>query len=324
MSALSWYPVSTVSPYSHARYALAEALRRSLIRPGATVLVPEFICRDVLASLHAVEARPTYYAVDADLRPIGLLDHPPAHAALAVDYFGIPQDMEPFLELRNRDGTVIIEDNAHGLLGRDPNGRLLGTRGDFGLLSMRKTFHLPDGAALLDNRPDAPIGSWDCASGRRGALRRRVAQLDRTTGLPLMSSARAIVRLARRSIGRPALPTADGDETQLPGDPMISCSALRALSQLSPEHEAERRRRLLIDVTTAIDTMSGIEPLAHRFGPLAVPYGLPFRATVDGATAVGRRVRRYHVTVMPWPDLPRAIAPNAPGHYCDVWLANFI
>jgi hypothetical protein len=324
LSVLNRYSGSSVSTFSHARHALDEALRRSGIRPGANVLIPGFICRDVLSSLHSVGAQPVFYAVDTELRPINLFDHSRAHAILAVNYFGIPQEMEPFLELRDREGTIVIEDNAHGLLGRDPNGRLLGTRGDFGLLSMRKTFHLPDGAALLDNRPSAPTGSQECVPGHRASLRRRVARVDRATGLPLMSGARSIVRLARRTMGRSPLPSSGvDDETRLPDEPRISCAALRVLERIDPEREVRRRRNLLAEVGSVIDSL-GIESLSHRFGTLSAPYGVPFRASAVDAAKIRRLVRRYHVTVMPWPDLPHAIAHDAPEHYRDLWLANFI
>lgn len=324
MSALDPYTGIPLTTFSHARHALVEGLLRSQVPRGSVVLVPGFVCRDVLASIHAVGARAEFYDVDRDLYPIDLDRHRSAHAVLAVDYFGIPQEMAPFLELRDRDGTVVIEDNAHGLFGRDPAGCLLGTRGDFGLLSMRKTFHLPDGAALLDNRPGAAAGGTQCSPGRRGSLRRRVARLDRATGLPLMSGARSIVQITRRAIGRTPLPSSNvEDEVRLPDGRLISCAALRTLERIDPEGESQRRRRLLTDVGAVIDSL-GLESFTRRFGPLTVPYGIPFRATPDTAAKVARAVRGYHVHVMSWPDLPAAIAVDAPDHYRDVWLANFI
>jgi len=324
MSVLAPYSGTSLTTFSHARHALVEALRRAETPQGAIVLVPGFICRDVLASIHAVGARAVFYAVDPELRPVDLDRHPTAHSVLAVDYFGISQDMDPFFDLRDRDDTIVIEDNAHGLLGRDPDARLLGTRGDFGLLSMRKTFHLPDGAALLDNRPNATAGSRECVPGRRTSLRRRVARVDRATGLPLMSGARSLARLTRRAMGRASLPSSGvDDEVRLPDEPRISCAALRALERIDPEREAHRRRQLLTEVGSVLDSL-GIESFAHRFGPLAAPYGIPFRATAVDAAKVARLVRRYHVHVMSWPDLPAAVAPDAPDHYRDVWLANFI
>ena len=68
-----------------------------------------------------------------------------------IDYFGFSQDSRPFEEYKKKYISIIIEDNAHGFLSKDKHGVLLGTRGDIGLLSNRKTIFLPNGGALLVN-----------------------------------------------------------------------------------------------------------------------------------------------------------------------------
>src|SRR5581483_6103533 len=129
--------------------APVEALRAARIKGGDAVLLPEFICRDVLASLHAVGADAVWYPVSSDLLPASSpATWPQARALLAVNYFGFPQDFEPFRAYAARTGAVLIEDNAHGFLSRDQTGRWLGTRGCAGLFSIRKSLPVPDGAAL--------------------------------------------------------------------------------------------------------------------------------------------------------------------------------
>ena len=151
--------------FAYGRHALAAALQAAGTGAGDRVLLPAFICREVLSAVHAVGARPAYYAVD---RALGLAEAaaalPPARAIVAVDYFGFAQDLTPFAAYCARSGAVLIEDNAHGLFSRDDAGRMLGTRGDLGLFSIRKTLAAPDGAALVFNKaghapPQLPFDS---------------------------------------------------------------------------------------------------------------------------------------------------------------------
>jgi len=139
--------------YSLARYALLDALRIIKVRAGEKILVPRFICRDVLAPIHMLGAIPLFYEVHKDLSPVGFPTSQGVKAVLAVHYFGFPQNLDPFREYCQKSGAVLIEDNAHGLLSRNADGKLLGTLGDFGICSMRKTLVMPNGGMLLINNP---------------------------------------------------------------------------------------------------------------------------------------------------------------------------
>src|SRR3569623_1184814 len=136
--------------YSLARHALVAGLRLYGIGQGDKVLLPEFICRDVLGALAAVGAQPVWYPVGPDLQPSRApSEWPDARAVLAVNYFGFPQPLDPFRDYAAKQGAVLIEDNAHGFLSRDESGHWLGTRGDLGISSLRKTLLMSDGAMLM-------------------------------------------------------------------------------------------------------------------------------------------------------------------------------
>ena len=145
------YKTAALRLYGHGRQAFAEALLLSGAA-GGRVLLPSFICRDLLASVAAAGAKPSFYGVKPDLTPDEDPSRwPDAHAVLAVDYFGFPQDLTPFQAYARRCGAALIEDAAHALFSRDAAGRLLGTRAPLGILSLRKSLPLPDGGALLVN-----------------------------------------------------------------------------------------------------------------------------------------------------------------------------
>lgn len=64
-----------------------------------------------------------------------------------VHYFGQPQDIKKFQTLCNKHKILLIEDNAHGF-GGNYNGNELGTYGDIGISSPRKTINIASGGVL--------------------------------------------------------------------------------------------------------------------------------------------------------------------------------
>lgn len=318
------YAPAHVTHWSLARHALVAALRSSGAVDGATVLLPSFVCRDLLGAVAAAGARHAYYDVDERLRPLDLPVG--ARAVIAVDYFGFAAPIEPFRALCADTGAALIEDNAHGLLSRDADGALLGTRGDLGILSMRKTLRLADGGALLDCRSRAAHDEPPCdpSTGQGGAaLRAAVASVERRTGLPVMSAMRAGVRTVRRAAGRPEVPVSgDEDELRVPGSPAISCSSLDRLSRADAPAEAERRRDLWRAVTADLDGVRGVRLIHDGLPDGTVPYGVAVHADRDDV--VRAVARRHRATAMSWPALPADVATRAPAHYRDVRLVNFL
>ena len=109
-----WQPAfvgaGQVRYYSLARHALVEALRLAGVRERSRVLLPEYLCRDLMAPLHLLGAVPCWYPVASDMTPATApADWPLVDVVLAVDYFGFPQDLAPFQAYAERTGAVVIE-----------------------------------------------------------------------------------------------------------------------------------------------------------------------------------------------------------------------
>jgi len=68
-----------------------------------------------------------------------------------VHYFGFPQNINKFQELTTKKSWFLIEDNAHGH-GGYYNNELLGTFGDIGISSPRKSLRLNSGGILYINK----------------------------------------------------------------------------------------------------------------------------------------------------------------------------
>lgn len=320
----SLYAPSAARFYGFGRHALADALRLAGA-PGGRVLLPSFICRDLLASAAAVGAEPAFYAVGPDLAPAEDPGRWPAAAAvLAVDYFGFPQDLAPFQAYARRTGATLIEDAAHALFSRDAAGRLLGTRAPLGILSPRKSLPLPNGGALLVGEPRLaarvpPQVPFAPAAGRRAALKSAARPLLALAGARAAHAGLSALRALRGATDAHTLDP--GSERVLPV-PAVPCAELgRPLACADPAVEASRRRALW-SFCGGIARRAGLAPVFAFLPEGVVPYGYAFRtnAPVEAAAPFSAEGLR----VLPWPDLPDAVRSAAPDHHRNVALVHFL
>lgn len=130
------------------------------LRPGDEVIVPAFTFVTSVNAFVLHGARPVF----VDVRPDTLnLDEtkleaavtPRTRAVVVVHYAGVGCEMDPILEIAERRGLTVIEDNAHGLFGRY-RGPNLGTFGSLATQSFHETknFSCGEGGALLINDPE--------------------------------------------------------------------------------------------------------------------------------------------------------------------------
>ena len=317
--------------YSFGRSALLAGLRLCDLRAGDAVLLPGYVCQEVLAAVAASGARAVFYGVNEALEPVpAWCDWPAARAVVAVNYFGFAQQLAPFRAWCAHHGAVLIEDNAHGWLGRDAAGAWLGLRGDLGIFSMRKTLRLIDGAALAVVRADLAARAPQQLPPRHAVMplgqhaERWLAELP--SAMPL-AWARAMRRAWRQWRTGSALPLAGvRAETDMPIDAAPHAGLQAALDALDAAAEGARRRALYQQVDARLAPF-GVTPLWRDLPPGTVPYGYAFRAGAlagHDLAALIKTVRRMGLDVFLWPALPLAIAPVAPQHYCDTWLVNFL
>lgn len=127
------------------------------VGPGDEVIVPSFT---FVSTINAFVLRGAW-PVFADIRPDTLnLDEarlealitPKTRAILPVHYAGVACAMDAIMEIANRRGVAVVEDNAHGLFATY-RGRQLGTFGATATQSFHETknFTCGEGGALLIN-----------------------------------------------------------------------------------------------------------------------------------------------------------------------------
>jgi dTDP-4-amino-4,6-dideoxygalactose transaminase len=127
------------------------------LQSGDEVVVPSFTFVSTVNAFVLHGARPVF----ADIRPDTLnmdetrlerLITPRTRAVVPVHYAGVGCEMDTILDIANRNGIAIVEDNAHGLLGKY-KGKCLGTFGCMATQSFHETknFTCGEGGALLIN-----------------------------------------------------------------------------------------------------------------------------------------------------------------------------
>ena len=147
--------------FSHARVALKYGLKSFNLSCEDVILIPDFICDVILQPLHDFGINYSFYSLNDDLTPNwGSVKKQltfNTKAILMIHYFGQSQNIDNFQNFCNKHNLLLIEDNAHGFGGLF-NGRELGTFGDIGINSPRKTLSLLSGGQLLlNNSEDSEI-----------------------------------------------------------------------------------------------------------------------------------------------------------------------
>jgi len=316
--------------YSYARFALLEALRIANVNEGDSVLMPGFICRDVLAPVHALRAIPVFYEVDRTLQPLLAKQHVSARAIIAVNYFGFPQQLGELQHLASQTGAILIEDNAHGYLSCDDNGTVLGQRTGLGFTSFRKTLRVVNGAFLDVDIQAFPRGAQlvePPTSTRRlpvgHQVRRAVGALQRVSGLPMLNIAREAIRAARNARGRPAIPQSNESETVMPSNSSIHESSLTVLSNINAQRESDRRRALYQTVAERLQAAQ----YSLVFASLprnVVPWCVPFTCSTDDLHRARRTLRGLGVEIFQWPDLPNTVRGCTPKFYSQVHIVSMM
>lgn len=127
------------------------------IQPGDEVIVPSFTFVSTVNAFVLRGARPVFIDVRPDTLNLdeSLLENlvtPRTKAIVPVHYAGVGCEMDAILEISERHGVPVIEDNALGLFGKY-KGKYLGTMGCMAAQSFHETKNVTcgEGGALLIN-----------------------------------------------------------------------------------------------------------------------------------------------------------------------------
>jgi len=131
--------------------ALKYGIKALNIEQGSEVLIPDFICDSVLHPFNDLNIQPVFYTIKQDMTPdwikLKKAVNKKTRTLLFTHYFRIPQQIEKFIDFSKQNNIRLIEDNAHSFPGKY-KGKTLGTFGDIGIISIRKTLPVYDGGWL--------------------------------------------------------------------------------------------------------------------------------------------------------------------------------
>jgi len=138
-------------------HALEMAAMLLDIQPGDEVIVPSFTFVSTPNAFVTRGAKPVFCDVrpdtlNLDETKLEALITPKTKAIVPVHYAGVGCEMDAILDIANRHGVAVVEDNAHGLFGKY-KGRWLGTFGGMATQSFHETKNITcgEGGALLIN-----------------------------------------------------------------------------------------------------------------------------------------------------------------------------
>src|SRR5687768_16121496 len=138
-----------------ARSLIYHLFRAMKIKPGESVLVPDYHHGNEVQAIEAAGAKLKFYRIDKNLRAdpaeIEKLCTPDVRALFAIHYIGWPTPLDELAKIAKQKHIPLVEDCALSLLVED-NGRPIGTTGDYSIFCLYKTLPVPNGGLLVQNR----------------------------------------------------------------------------------------------------------------------------------------------------------------------------
>jgi dTDP-4-amino-4,6-dideoxygalactose transaminase len=196
--------------FYRARNAIYHLFRElQAVTPSVTVLVPDYNSGNEVLALQAAGATLHFYRIGRDLQPdIDDIErlcklHDP-DVLYVIHYLGWPQPLSGLAALCRRRTMLLVEDCALSLLS-EPDGRPLGSIGDWSIFCLYKTLPVPNGALLVQNT--MPLGGLDRLRLRKAgaaSVLGRIAELlvQRVRGR--MDGIGTALQSAKRAVGRAA------------------------------------------------------------------------------------------------------------------------
>ena len=315
--------------FSFARFALLEIFNIINLKKDDKILLPSFICRDLLSPIFTKGVIPVFYDVNKKLNPISLPENRNIKAVIAVNYFGFPQNLKIFKDYCEKNKCVLIEDNAHGYLSRDENNILLGERGDFGIYSFRKTISISNIGMLsinnliyIKNTVQIPFSNSDISFKLK--TKSFFIQLQAMTKIKFVSYGENFLRFFKFiTQGNYIHPSNPEDEYLMPKNHPPKIKSLDYLKSINKSEEIKRRVSLFNFFREKLKHHN-IEPIFNELPLNSCPNGYPFYADSKTAEKIKNISRSAKgLNCIKWPDLPNSYKNAFQEFYLDIYFINF-
>ena len=254
------------------RDALELAASSLGLTPSDTVLMPGYVCKEVVRSFHG-KSKIAFYDVELDLSVMPQeierrFDENRPKALLLINYFGFLQPHRKALaDLCRRQNAILIEDCAHSLLTAGS-----GESGDFCIYSFRKLLPVPDGGALNVKRR---VGGWGARFQPRFVSNLLSVLIILKLRLKVRSEALSRAGIATRAKGAVAArPEANGRRRYLP----ISWFAERGIRKADIASIVSKRRADFLSWQEWSRDCGLCSPIFSHLDDGVCPLGFPVRS----------------------------------------------
>lgn len=307
--------VKCYSFFGFARIALREGLKILEIEKTTTILVPSCICDVVVPPISELGVNIEFYRVLPNLSPdiedINAKISRKTKGILIVNYFGFPQD-PTVIEIAEERDLFLIEDNAHSFLS-EKDSRLLGTFGDIGIATLRKTLPVPDGSVLFVNNEDLQkktrINPHDTITNNARAHLLQYTFIGYKTLSHLCTHHRLSLDFLKRTSlilnGHASSDVAeDYERSKVP----ISPVSLKIANNLNLNEIAIKRRENYEFWLSELNGKKGIDVIFKELPAGTVPQVFPI--IVKHPEHFMKRMSNIGVPVSHWPSLPLVVKRN--------------
>jgi hypothetical protein len=319
---ISFFGPGKIFFYPYARNALKEGLLTLDFKPFDEILIPSFICRDLLGVFNELNIKITYFDLFEDLSPI-LPEKTNAKAVLAVNYFGFTNHFSTYQEFARKFKLYLIEDNAHGFLSYDDKNQLLGTRGDIGIYSLRKTFSLPLGAALFIKPNLNNLYMPQILPTISLKLSFKIKKCISYLSPFLIFKIIILIRFFRLFFYGKKIITSTPEAEKVVPKLEFNYPFSNILENADFQIESEKRIYLFNWCNQYLNQFE-IVPLFKQLPKKTIPYSYIFRCNQNTAQKIQCFLNQFQLEIFQWPDLPDNVKSNSPKHYNDLFCVRFI
>jgi perosamine synthetase len=281
--------------FSHARTALKYGLIACGVGRNDQVLLPSYICDVVIHPLLSLDIQPIYYEVLEDLSPdwddLSKKVTGQTKGIVMVHYFGFFQDIQKFQKFCENNKILLIEDNAHGF-GGTFQGQILGTFGQIGISSPRKSYQVLNGAYLYLKNNEIDI--------------RHLSPLSRDK---YFGSIKIILTsfLNKLSFNYPNFSSQDAFEEDQILDMLIDEDSYAYIE--GQDYQAnQNKREQIFNFWLKCAVENQLEPVFAECGQGCIPLVFPaYTASHAESKKWFDWGRRRGIRISSWPRLPRAV-----------------
>jgi len=262
------------------------------LQAGDAVLLPAYLDHAVIEPFLIKNITTKFYRInrglEVDFEDISSKIDEHTRALVVINYFGFPQLLPKLKKFCEAHNIYLIEDNAHGFLSKMDN-KPLGSFGDIGIFSIRKTLPLPDGGVLVINNTSLP--KFDIRLRQPNKLYTLWHVIDL-----LWRGFQSRCDFEIRPVGMAlAIVVNLFGKTCNYGNFAISNLSLEIIKATDFKDIYEQRRANFKFISERVKGLKGVEPVYKRLPDGVCPWGFPI--LVNNREMVQRYLKRHGVTL---------------------------